>query len=219
MASVSRPPSERARVRRRAQRGAYDFETIAAILDEALVAHVGYCAEDGSPVVIPTAYGRAGETLYLHGAVAGAWHRAFASGVPVCVTVTLLDGLVLARSTFHHSMNYRSVVIFGRAEPVEEPHEKTEALERIVEHIVPGRSQHARGPTKEELDATLVLRLSLAEASAKIRTGPPIDDEADLALPIWGGVVPVTEEFGEPETDPLVPPGVAIPEHVRNYGR
>lgn len=214
----SAPPSERTRVRRRSQRGAYEPEVIAAILDEGLIAHVGY-VDGTTPIVIPTAYGRDGDDLYLHGAVAGKWQTALADGVEVCVTVTLLDGLVLARSTFHHSMNYRSVVIFGRAVLVHERDDKLRGLESIVEHLVPGRSRDARGPSESELNATLLLRLSLQEASAKIRRGPPIDDEEDLALPVWAGVVPATTHYGPPLPDELLSKTIAMPDYVRSYAR
>ena len=214
----SAPPSERTRVRRRSQRGAYQPEVIAAILDEGLIAHVGY-VDGTTPVVIPTAYGRDGDDLYLHGAVAGKWQSVLATGVEVCVTVTLLDGLVLARSTFHHSMNYRSVVIFGRAVAVQGRDDKLRGLESIVEHLVPGRSRDARGPTESELDATLLLRLSLQEASAKIRCGPPIDDVEDLTLPVWAGVLPTTTHYGPALADDLLPKTITTPDYVTSYAR
>ena len=220
MQSQATPATERTRVRRRPQRGVYERDAIAAILDEGLLAHVGFCdAPGGAPTVIPTAYGRDGETLYLHGAVAARWTKALATHDEVCVTVTLLDGLVLARSTFHHSMNYRSVIVFGRAELVTERTEKLHGLERIVEHLVPGRSHDARPPTDAELDATALLRLSLSEASAKIRTGGPIDDEDDLGLPVWAGVVPAITTFGPPSPDEYVQASVSVPQYVSDYAR
>jgi uncharacterized protein len=192
--------TERTRVRRLAKRGAYDVATIHAILDEALICHVGF-AVDGKQVVIPTIHWRDGDRLYVHGSGASHMLRTLRDGVDACVTVTLLDGLVLARSAFHHSMNYRSVVIFAKAIEVTDRDEKLRALERLVEHIVPGRSSEVRGPNESELRQTLVLSLPIAEASAKIRTGPPIDDEEDYALPVWAGVVPITLVKGDPIQD------------------
>lgn len=192
--------TDRTRLRRKAERGAHDRATIDAILDEALVCHVGF-AIDGRPVVIPTAFGRIGSDLYLHGAVGNHALRTLAGGIEVCVTVTLLDGLVLARSAFHHSMNYRSVVLFGRAEPVTDDREKLDALLAVVDHMEPGRSAASRPPTPEELRATLVVRLPIVEGSAKVRTGGPVDDEADLALDHWAGVIPLALVRGEPVAD------------------
>ncbi len=192
-------PSDRARVRRKADRGRYDWDTLAAILDEGFVCHVGVVL-DGAPVVIPMAYCRIDHDLYLHGANANATLRGLAAGA-VCVTVTLVDGLVLSRSAFHHSINYRSAVCFGRAERVDDPDEKGRALTAIVEHLVPGRSTDTRPPSPEELRATLVVRLGLSETSAKVRTGPPIEDPADLALDHWAGVLPLDVVPGEPVTD------------------
>ena len=203
------PPLEqtpRSRLRRKADRGRHDRPTVEAILDEALICHVGF-AVDGRPWVVPTAYARIGDQLYLHGATGNFALRTLASGVEVCVTVTLLDGLVLARSAFHHSMNYRSVMLFGRAEPVTDDDEKERALLAIVEHMEPGRTSDTRPPTAEELRATLVVRLPIHEGSAKVRTGPPIDDPADLALDHWAGVIPLSLVRGEPERDVVLPPG------------
>jgi hypothetical protein len=177
-------------VKRLPKRGAYERATIDAILDEALVCHVGFVA-DGQPYVIPTIHGRRGDRLYVHGSAASRMLNSMSDGIPVCVSVTLVDGLVLARSAFHHSMNYRSVVVLGTAEPVEDEAEKMAALEAIVEHVLPGRWAEARPPNALEMKATLVLRLPIEEASAKLRTGPPIDDEEDYALPIWAGVIPL----------------------------
>lgn len=197
------PPSDRTRVRRLAERGRYDVETIGGILDEGLVAHVGFAAEHG-PCVLPMAYARLDDALYLHGATGNALLRAL-DGAAVCVTVTLLDGLVLSRSAFHHSMNYRSVVVFGRAETVTDAVVKDRALRAIVDHMVAGRSLECRPPTTEELRATRVVRVPLDEASAKVRTGPPKEDAADLDPPRWwGGVIPVATVLGAPVPDPHV---------------
>jgi nitroimidazol reductase NimA-like FMN-containing flavoprotein (pyridoxamine 5'-phosphate oxidase superfamily) len=212
--------SARTTVRRLPARGAYDRATVNAILDEALVCHVGFVVADengGKPVVIPTIHTRVGETLYFHGSAASRMLRSLRGGVEACVTVTLLDGLVLARSAFHHSMNYRSVVIFGLAREVTEREEKLAALTALVEHVVHGRSADARGPNESELRQTLVLALPLAEASAKIRTGGPIDDEADYALPIWAGVIPFHLTPGEPVADGRSE--VAVPGYAVRYRR
>ena len=198
---MAEPPSARTTVRRRAQRGQYDRELIHAVLDEALVSHVGFESEHG-PVVLPTMHARVDDTLYLHGAVGNAMLRALAAGAPVCVTVTLLDGLVLARSAFHHSMNYRSVVVFGTAVAVEEREVKLAALEALVERIHPGRWTEARQPTESELRQTLVVSVPLDEASAKVRSGPPIDDPEDYTLDVWAGVVPLETRRLEGIADP-----------------
>lgn len=195
------PPTARTTVRRLAERGRYDAATIHAILDEAYVAHVGFVV-DAQPRVLPMAFGRDGDVLYLHGAVGNAMLRA-SSGSQVCVTVTLLDGLVLARSAFHHSMNYRSVVVLGRAERVEDPDEARRALDVIVDHVQPGRSGQARPTSASELRKTMVLRLPLAEASAKVRAAGAIDDDDDLGLPVWAGVVPLSLVAAAPEQDAL----------------
>ena len=209
------PVTDRTKVRRLAKRGSYDRETIHAILDEALVCHVGFVV-DGAPVVIPTIHWREGDRLYLHGSAASRMLRSLKDGVDACVTVTLVDGLVLARSAFHHSMNYRSVVVFGKAEVVE-GEEKLRALDALVEHVVRGRSRELRPHKEIELKQTLVLALPLDEASAKIRTGGPVDDEEDYALPIWAGVVPLKLTAGEPVADVGVV--VEAPEYARQYGR
>ena len=190
----------RTTVRRLPARGSYDSATIHAILDEALICHVAFVV-DGQPFVIPTIHARVGETLYFHGSTASRMMRAMSSGAQVCVTVTLLDGLVLARSAFHHSMNYRSVVVLGVPREVTDAEEKLRALDAIVEHVVPGRSGDARKPNPSELRATMVGALEISEASAKIRTGGPVDDEDDYALPVWAGVVPLKLTAGEPERD------------------
>ncbi len=211
-------PTARTRVERVPQRASYDRATIEAILDEGLVCHVGFVA-DGQPYVIPTIYGRAGDRLYLHGSPVSRMLRTLAGGVPACVTVTLLDGLVLARSAFHHSMNYRSVVLLGSAVLVTDEAERLAALEAIAEHVVRGRWAQVRGPNEQELRATAVLRLPIAEASAKVRTGPPVDDEEDYALPCWAGVIPLALTPGAPVADPRLAPGIAPPPAIRDYRR
>lgn len=205
------PASERTRVRRAAERGAYDRETVLAILDEGLVAHVGFTGEDGQPYVIPMSYARDGDRLLLHGSVISRLMQRTAEGVPVCVTVTLLDGLVLARSPFHHSMNYRSVVVLGRATAIRDPAERVAALDALVEHIVPGRTAEVRGSTDKELAATEIVAVPLDEASAKIRTGPPRDPKSDLDLDVWAGVIPLRLTAGAPETSPDCKPGLPVP--------
>jgi hypothetical protein len=182
-------PADRIRVRREPERGRYDRETIDAILDEALVCHLGF-AIDGQPYVIPTLHARVGDTLYVHGSAASRMLRRLSSGVPVCATVTLFDGLVLARSIFNHSVNYRSVVVFGTAATVGDE-EKEAALQALTEQLAPGRWDEARRPTAHELKATWILALPIAEASAKVRSGPPTDEPEDEDLPVWAGVVPV----------------------------
>jgi hypothetical protein len=211
-------PTPRTTVKRRPQRGAYDRATVHRILDEGLVCHLGFVV-DGQPFVLPTTYGRDGETVYVHGSAASRMLAVLAEGVPVCLTVTLLDGLVMARSAFHHSMNYRSVVVLGRARLVEEAEEKRRALEVIVDHVAPGRASEVRGPTETELAATRVLALPLLEVSAKVRTGPPIDDEEDHALPFWAGEIPLRLVAGEPRPDPLLRQQIALPEAVRRWRR
>jgi nitroimidazol reductase NimA-like FMN-containing flavoprotein (pyridoxamine 5'-phosphate oxidase superfamily) len=200
VSDLTEPASARTKVRRLAERGRYDEATVHAILDEGLIAHVAVVTDQG-PLVLPTAYARVGRTVYLHGAAGNALLRA-AEAAPVCATVTLLDGLVLAKSAFHHSMNYRSVVIFATGRRVEDEDERRIALDAIVEHIVPGRTAEARAPNPSELRATRVLALDLGEASAKVRTGPPKDDEADAAWPAWTGVIPITTVHGTPEPAP-----------------
>ena len=202
----------RTEVTRHPERGVYDREAIDRILDEALICHVGF-VHDGHPFVIPTIHARFGDTLFIHGSPASRMLKQLAEGVDVCVTVTLLDGLVLARSVYNHSMNYRSVVVLGRARLLRDPAEKLAALEAVVEHLVPGRWEDARQPTEKELAGTLVLALPLDEASAKVRTGPPSDFEADLELPVWAGVIPVALQAGTPEGSPAPPP------YVVGYGR
>jgi hypothetical protein len=205
-------------VRRLPERGRYDRETVHAILDEGLVAHVGFL-DQGRPVVVPMAYGRAGESLLLHAASSSRVARVLAAGADCCVAVTLLDGLVLARSAFHHSMNYRSVVLFGRAAAVVDREEKLAGLEALVEHLAPGRWDSLRPVHEKELHATALLRLPLQEASAKIRTGPPKDDEEDLSFPVWAGVVPLSLSPGTPEGDPFLLPGQPAPTYARSHRR
>jgi nitroimidazol reductase NimA-like FMN-containing flavoprotein (pyridoxamine 5'-phosphate oxidase superfamily) len=201
-------PTERTQVRRRPQRGVYDKAHVHAILDEGFVCHVGF-AIDGQPFVIPTAYARSGEQIYIHGSPAGRLMKS--KEVDVCLTVTLVDGLVLARSAFHTSMNYRSVVVLGTARLVADIEEKREALRCFTNHVIEGRWEQAKQPTEQELKATSVLALPLEEVSAKIRTGPPIDDDEDYALPVWGGVIPVVQSFGEPVPDGRGVEGIAAP--------
>jgi nitroimidazol reductase NimA-like FMN-containing flavoprotein (pyridoxamine 5'-phosphate oxidase superfamily) len=197
MSEIVLEQTERTKVRRLPARASYQREAIYAILDEALICHVGFSV-DGQPFVIPTIHWRDGDTLYFHGSAASRMLRTLRGGVDACVTVTLLDGLVLARSAFHHSMNYRSVVVFGKAREVTDREEKERALQTLVEHITPERAAAVRPPNEIELRQTLVLALPLHEASAKTRSGPPVDDEADYALPVWAGVVPVSLVRGEP---------------------
>ena len=210
-------PTPRTTVGRLPQRGHYDRETIAAILDEGLICHVGFVVE-GQPYVIPTIYARRDDRLYVHGSAVSRMLKTLAGGVPVCVTVTLVDGLVLARSVFNHSMNYRSVVVLGTAAPVEGD-EKARALETIAEHVAPGRWKEARAPNETELKATLVLSLPLDEASAKVRTGPPVDEDEDYALPHWAGVLPLALAAGTPIPDPRLPSAIAPPPSVRGWRR
>jgi nitroimidazol reductase NimA-like FMN-containing flavoprotein (pyridoxamine 5'-phosphate oxidase superfamily) len=191
---------------------------IDAILDEGLVCHVGF-VDDGMPVVIPTLYARVGDVVYLHGSAASRMLRRLGTGADVCVTVTLLDGVVLARSAFHHSANYRSVVVFGRARIVDDPAEELVALEAFAEHIVQGRWNDVRPPNARELKATTVLALQLGEASAKVRSGPPSDDEADYQRPTWAGVIPLRLTAGAPISDAHLPAGVTVPGYARDYRR
>jgi uncharacterized protein len=217
--STPSPSSDRVRLRRKRERGSHDRQTIDAILDEALIAHLGIADEDGQPFVIPTLHARSGDVLYLHGSTASRTLRALNAGAPVCLTVSLLDGLVLARAAMHHSANYRSAMLLGRARLVESPEEKLTALEAIVEHIVPGRWAEARTPSENELKATSVLALAIEEASAKVRTGPPVDDEEDLSLPVWAGVVPLVCEARGAEPAPGLMPGIAVPASAAAYVR
>jgi uncharacterized protein len=217
-APPGRPASRRVRVRRLPERGHYERATIDAILDEGLVCHVGFVGPDG-PVVIPTAYGRQGDQLYLHGAPANAMLVGASGGGHLCVTVTLVDGLVLARSAFHHSINYRSVVIYGVGQEVTDAEEKRQALDAIVEHLVPGRGADARPPTASELRATRVVRVPLDEASAKVRTGGPKDDDEDLVLPVWAGELPIRPRTGAPVAADGLDAGLRPPAYLTGYRR
>lgn len=212
------PITERTKVRRLASRAVYDRETVHAILDEGLVCHVGFVHE-GKPIVIPTLYARIDEAVYLHGSAASRMLRIGSDGADLSLTVTLLDGLVLARSWFHHSVNYRSVVIFGRAQQVTDREEKLRVLQRFVEHVVPGRSGDSRWPNESEMRQTLVLRLALEEVSAKVRTGGAKDDEADYALAHWAGVLPLSIQPANPERDERLPPDVHVPQYVASWRR
>jgi nitroimidazol reductase NimA-like FMN-containing flavoprotein (pyridoxamine 5'-phosphate oxidase superfamily) len=211
-------PTERTQVKRLPKRGVYDRAAIHKILDEGFLCHVGFVV-DGQPFVIPTGYARVEDTLYIHGSSASRMLRALSGGVAVSVTVTLVDGLVLARSAFHHSMNYRSVMVFGTAKPVEDTAGKMAALRAFTEHVMPGRWDEVRGPSEQELKATLVLALPLSEASAKVRVGPPVDEDEDYALPVWAGVLPLQLTTHPPVADPRMPTGTAVPDYVTNYKR
>ncbi len=210
--------TQRSQVKRIPQRANYDRTTIHHILDEGLVCHVGFVV-DNQPFVIPTAYGRINDKLYIHGSPASRMLRSLIGSVEVCVTVTLIDGLVLARSAFHHSMNYRSVVIFGQAEIVSDVDEKLAALKAFTEHVVPGRWDDVRQPTRQELQGTMVLALPLIEASAKLRTGMPLDDESDYDLPVWAGVLPLQLIAGNAISDSQLSKNIALPDYVNNYDR
>ena len=216
--SETQTPTARTRVVREAHRAVYDREAAYQILDEGFLCHVGF-AVDGQPFVIPTSYGRNGASLYIHGSAASRMLRQMKDAVPVCVTVTLLDGLVLARSIFNHSMNYRSVVILGKATLVDDPAEKLEALRLLSEHILPGRWADSRQPNERELKQTSVLRVRIEEFSAKVRQGPPIDDDEDLSFPTWAGVVPLEIKAGAPINDPTLDPPRPVPEYAKNYSR
>ena len=211
-------PTERTKVRRLPDRGKYDAESVYGILDEAFICHVGFVVE-GQPYVIPTGFARVNDTLYIHGSAASRMLRTMADEVQVCVTVTLVDGIVMARSGFHSSMNYRSVVILGRATQVEGRAEKLAALAAFSEQVMPGRWKDLRETTDAELKGTLVLTLPLKEVSAKVRSGPPKDDEVDYALPLWAGVVPLKLSAGTPIDDPRLPRGIEPPGYARNYKR
>jgi uncharacterized protein len=208
--------TKRTELRRIPDRGSHDRETINQILDVGFLAHVGFCV-DGQPFVIPTLYGRDGERLYLHGSAASRMLRKLETGVPACVTVTLVDGLVLSRSAFDHSMNYRSVVAFGTSRKVADPEQKIKSLRLISEHLVAGRWEEVRGPSEKELKATTVLEFSIEEASSKVRSGPPLDEESDYGLPVWAGVLPLEMKCRLPIPDGKLVTGVALPDYVRHY--
>ena len=212
------PPSERTRVKRHPERGAYDRATIDGILDEALFCHVGYVA-DGHPRVIPTIHARVADTLYVHGSNASRTLRTIKGGDEVCIVTTLLDGLVLARSAFMHSMNFRSVVVYGRTREVSDREEKWMAQKALVDHVCAGRSDQVRMPTDDELRQTTILAVPLEEASAKLRTGPPKDDEADYDLPVWAGVLPMATVPQTPQDDPRIGDGLEPPPNVTGYRR
>jgi uncharacterized protein len=209
-------PTPRTRLVREPQRAVYDRAVVNQILDEAFLCHVGF-AVDGQPYVIPTSYGRNEDVLYIHGSAASRMLRNLDQGVPVCITVTLLDGLVLARSVFNHSMNYRSVVILGTATLVNDPAEKLAALRALSEHIIPGRWADARQPNEKELKATSVLRLPINEFSAKVRVGPPLDDEEDYSFPTWAGVIPLEMKVGDAIRDQRCE--MELPAYLKNYSR
>jgi nitroimidazol reductase NimA-like FMN-containing flavoprotein (pyridoxamine 5'-phosphate oxidase superfamily) len=209
-------PSSRTRVRRVPKRADYDRATVEAILDEALHCHLAF-ADDGQPYAIPTLHARVGDLVYVHGSAASRMVRTFAAGAPACLTVTLVDGLVLARSAFHHSMNYRSAVLLGTLRPVEAEEEKLLALEAFTEHLVPGRWAEVRPPSRKELKATSVLAMRLDEASAKVRSGGAVDDEPDYALPVWAGVIPLSLRPGAPEPDERLAAGTVPGDHVAGW--
>jgi nitroimidazol reductase NimA-like FMN-containing flavoprotein (pyridoxamine 5'-phosphate oxidase superfamily) len=208
--------TKRTELHRIPNRGSRDWDTINQILDAGFLAHVGFCV-DGQPFIIPTLYGRDGEKLYLHGSAVSRMLRELETGIPTCVTVTLVDGLVLARSAFHHSMNYRSVVAFGSARKIADPGQKVESLRIISEHIIPGRWADVRKPSEKELKATTVLEFSISEASSKVRSGPPLDDENDYDLPVWAGVLPLAITSRPPVPDDRLIKGVTLPDYVRRY--
>jgi nitroimidazol reductase NimA-like FMN-containing flavoprotein (pyridoxamine 5'-phosphate oxidase superfamily) len=213
------PASDRVRLRRKRERASYDRAVIDAILDEALIAHLGIVDEDGQPFVIPTLHARSGDVVYCHGATASRTLRMLAAGAPVCLTVSLIDGLVLARAAMHHSANYRSALLLGRARVVEDEVEKRAALQAVVEHIVPGRWGDVRAPTANELKATSVLAIPIEEASAKVRSGGPLDDEEDYGLPVWAGVIPLVNRPLAPEPDERLRAGISPAPYVTAYAR
>ena len=210
-------PSSRARIRRAPQRASYDRAVVNGILDEAIVCHLGF-VDDGQPFVIPTLHARVGDLVFVHGASASRALRTLSESLPVCLTVTLVDGLVLARSAFHHSINYRSVVLLGQARPVTEPAEKLRALEAFTEQLLPGRWSAVRSPNDKELKATLVMALPLDEVSAKVRTGPPNDEDADYELDAWAGVIPLRLSALAPEDDPRLRAGIERPIQMGDWG-
>jgi nitroimidazol reductase NimA-like FMN-containing flavoprotein (pyridoxamine 5'-phosphate oxidase superfamily) len=216
--STNLPPSPRVTVRRHAERGRYDRATIEAILDEGLICHLGFTV-DGAAHVIPTMYARKGDAVYVHGAVANRALAALRSGSPACLVVTLLDGLVMARSAFNHSMNYRSVVVVGETVEVTDPDEKLAAMEALLDQVAPGRWHDARQPSPSEIASTVILRLGLDEASAKVRTGGPVDSEEDLGLGHWAGVIPLNIEAGAPIDAPEMQGRIEPPAYARDYRR
>ncbi|HKV36594.1 MAG TPA: pyridoxamine 5'-phosphate oxidase family protein [Pyrinomonadaceae bacterium] len=212
------PQTDRTKLKRLPKRGHFDRETVYGILDEGFICHVGF-AVDGQPFVIPTGYARVDDKLYIHGSQASRMLRSLAGGLDACVTVTIVDGLVLARSAFHHSMNYRSVLVFGHATLVDDPKEKYDALVALSEHIVRGRWADVREPNEQEMIQTTVLCLPMEEASAKIRTGPPLDDEEDYSLPMWAGIIPLKLVAGDPINDPRLSAEIPVPDYAAHYKR
>jgi len=210
--------TERTTLRRKRERGSYDRPAAWAVLDEALVAHVGFVV-DGTPHVLPMAHVRIGDTLYLHGAAGNAMLRELAAGTPVCVTVTLVDGIVLARAAAHHSLNYRSLVLYGAATRVDDPDEIDAASAALLDHMAPGRAGDARPPTEAERRRTLFVRVPIGEGSLKARTGAPVDDEEDLGTGIWAGVIPLSVAAGDAEPDPALAPGTPVPAYAAAYAR
>lgn len=212
-------PTPRTQVHRHPERGDYDRATIDSILDEALICHVAFNDGEGAPRCLPTIHARVGDTIYLHGSTAARAWKALRAGAEVCIVATVVDGLVMARSAFNHSMNYRSAVVFGTAREVTDPEELHTAAAAITSHVAPGRENEARMPTAEEYRQTLLLAVPIEEASAKVRTGPPKDDDDDLELPIWAGVLPFATVTGEPEPSPDLAPGIDVPPSVTGYHR
>jgi nitroimidazol reductase NimA-like FMN-containing flavoprotein (pyridoxamine 5'-phosphate oxidase superfamily) len=216
--SNSSPPTARTRIVREPQRAVYDRDVVYKILDEGFICHLGFAVE-GQPYVIPTSYARKNDLLYVHGSSASRMLRHGSTGIPVCLTVTLLDGLVLARSIFNHSMNYRSVVVLGTANSIEDREVKLAALQALSEHILPGRWKDTRQPNEQELKATTVLQLPIEEFSAKVRQGPVIDDEEDYSFPTWAGVIPLTMVSQPPVDDSRLLEGITVPEYAKEYSR
>ena len=216
--SGSSAPTPRTRVVREPQRAVYDRDAVNRILDEGFICHAGFVV-DGQPFVIPTSYGRHEDVLYIHGSAASRMLRNVRGGIPVCVTVTLLDGLVLARSIFNHSMNYRSVVVLGTGTAIEDRDHKLAALRLLSEHVVPGRWREARQPNEKELKATTIIQVPIREFSAKVREGPVIDDEEDYSFPVWAGVLPLNVVTGDPVNDSRLLDGIDVPDYVKNYSR
>lgn len=213
---MNTPPSKRTSIRRMPARGSYDPETIYAILDEGLVAHLGVAIE-GQPYVIPTVHARIGDTVYFHGSAGSRTLRVLSAGVPACLTVSLIDGLVLARSAVHHSANYRSAVVLGQARAVESPDERRIALRAFMDRLLPGRWDEVRAPSEKDLRVTSVLCMSLAESSAKVRTGPPLDDEEDYSLDVWAGVIPLGLRASSPVPDARLPKHIEVPAYVEEW--
>lgn len=206
-------------MRRHPERGVYDPEIVHRILDEALIVHLAWVDDDGAPRLIPTLHARVGDTLYVHGSRASQTMRALRDGVEVCIAATIVDGLVFARALFKHSMNYRSVIVYGRAREVTDREEFDRMARALADHVAPGRGAEARPPTEDEFRQTLILAVPIEEASAKVRSGPAVDDEADLGLPVWAGVLPIGLTTGAPESDEALPDDVGVPDYVAHYRR